>query len=52
MLRRGKAVERGTGDELEGNSMSRAEKRLERAQEIGGEGDGNEEEGAGELEEG
>ena len=43
-----RAVERGTGDEPDGNSMSRAEKRLESAQEeTGGDGDGEEEEGAG-----
>ena len=47
MPRTGMAVERGTGDEPDGNSMSRVEKRLERAQEeTGGDGDG-EEEGAG-----
>ena len=47
------AVERGTGDELDGNSMSRAEKRLERAQEeTGGDRDGEEEEEAGGWEEG
>ena len=40
----GVAVERGTGDDPYGNSMSRAKNRLERAQEeIGGE----KEEGAG-----
>ena len=53
MPRTGLAVERGTGDEPEGNSMSRAEKRLERTQEeIGSEGDGEEEERAGGREEG
>ena len=51
MPRTGMAVECLTGDELDGNSMSRAEKWLERAQvESGGEGDGEEEEGAGERE--
>ena len=41
MPRIGMAVERGTRDELDGNSMSRAEKWLERAQEeTGVEGDG------------
>ena len=39
------AVEHGTGEELDGNSMSRAEKRLEREQEETG--DGEEEEGTG-----
>ena len=44
---------RGAGDGPDGNSISRAEKRLERAQEeIGGEGDGVEEEGASGREEG
>ena len=48
MPRKGMAVERGTGDEPDGNLMSRAEKRLERAQEeTGGNEDGEEEEGAG-----
>ena len=43
----------GDGDELDGNSMPRTEKRLERAQvENGGKGYGEEEEGAGEREEG
>ena len=41
-----------TGDGLERNSISRAEKRLERAQEIMGERDDVEEEGAGGWEEG
>ena len=53
MSRTGMTVERGTGGETDGNSMLRAENRLERAQEeIGGEGDGEEEEGAGGWEEG
>ena len=53
MPRTGMAVGAGTGDEPDGNSISRAEKRLERAQEeIGGEEDGVEEEGAGGREEG
>ena len=49
----GMAVERGTGDEPDGNLMLRAEKRLERAQEeTKGEGNGEEEEDAGRWEEG
>ena len=49
----GMAVGRVTGDELDGNSISRAEKLLERSQdEIGGDGEGVEEEGAGGREEG
>ena len=41
-------MERGIGDEPDGNSMSREEKRLERAQEeTGSDGDGEEEEGVG-----
>ena len=49
----GMAVERGTGDEPDGNLMLRAEKRLERAQEeTGDDEDGEEEEGAGGWEEG
>ena len=48
MPRAGMALERGTEDEPNGNSRSRAEKRLDRVQEeIGGDGDGEEEEGAG-----
>ena len=46
MPRTGMAMERGKGDESDGNSMSRAEKRLEKAQEeIGDEGAGGREEG-------
>ena len=42
----------GTGDEQDGNLISRVEKRFERAQEeIGGEGNGVEEEEAGERDE-
>ena len=53
MSRTGIAVESGTGDETDGNSMSRVEKRLERAlEETGGDGDGEEEEGADGWEEG
>ena len=52
MFRTGIAA-RGTGDDPDRNSMSRVEKWLERAQEeIGGEGDAEEEEGAGRREEG
>ena len=47
------AIGCGTGDEPDGNLISRAEKRLEGAQEeIRGERDGVEEEGAGGWEEG
>ena len=43
--RTGMVVERGTGDEPDGNSMSTAETQLERGQEeTGGDGDGEEEE--------
>ena len=53
MLRTGMVVERGTGDEPDGNSMSRTEKRLERAQEDAeGDGDGEEKEREGRWEEG
>ena len=49
----GMAVESGTGEEVDGNSMSRVEKRLEKRQEeTGGDGDGEEEEGAVGWEEG
>ena len=45
LSRIGRAVDDGTGDKLGGNSMSRAEKLLERAQEeTEGEGDGKENE--------
>ena len=48
----GMAVERGTGDELDGNLISRVQKRLERAQvETGGEGHSEEKEGASGREE-
>ena len=53
MLLTGMAMGRGTGDEPDGNSISRAEKWLERAQvKIGDERDGVEEEGAGGRKEG
>ena len=53
LRRTGMAMKRGTGDETDGNSISRAEKRLERVYgEIGGEGDSEEEEGSGGREEG
>ena len=51
--RAGRSEEGGTGDELGGRSESRAEKRLERAQEeTGGRGGCDEKEGAGRRDEG
>ena len=53
MPHRGRVVERGTGDESDGNSMSKEEKWLKRAQEdTAGEGDGEEMKDAGGREEG
>ena len=53
MPRTGMVGKRITGDEPDGNSTSMEEKRLERAQEeIGGEGECEEEEGAGGRKEG